>query len=277
MSPDDALAGFMIAVASGVVLGVAVLLIIYKMVDGDLPPGAGICAMIMVMVAMALAIRPPHPVVPGVVLVLSLTLMAFFPYAEQKLEEFELRRVDANRMAKSYEAARVRPDNFAAKFELAKILHAHGFVSQAIYLTGTTLAGLDTHKDEIQNRSLKDVFHREEVFLKRWQTEPQKTNAVKCLSCGTLNKTTDLFCTKCGAAYLLEIVQNQEVKPRVWAKMVLAWAALAVFIPGAVAIGMNLDGAVRMAAFLGGLFGVGALIFWLFKPPKHAPAAYDGI
>jgi hypothetical protein len=277
MSPDDALAGFMIAVACGVVLGIAVLLIIYKMVDGDVPVGAGLGAMVMVFVAMALAIKPPHPIVPGVVLVLSLTLMAFFPYAEQKLEEFELRRVDANRMAKSYEAIRVRPDNFAAKFELAKILHAHGFVSQAVHLTGTTMASLSNEKDEIQNRSLKDVFHREEVLLKRWQTEPQNAGATKCMTCGTLNRTTDLFCNSCGRPYMLDIVQTQEVKPRVWAKMVLAWAALALFIPGAVAIGMNLDGAVRLFAFTGGFVAVGALIYWLFKPPKHAPMVYDGI
>jgi hypothetical protein len=277
MPPDDALAGFMIAVASGVVLGIAVMLIVYKMVDGDLPVGPGLCAMIMVLVAMALAIKAPHPVVPGLVLVLSITLMVFFPYAEQKLEEFELRRVDANRMAKSYEAVRVRPDNFAAKFELGRILHDHGFVSQAIHLTGTTIAGLDTHKDEIQNRSLKDVFHREEVLLKRWQSEPQKTNAVKCIRCGCFNKTTELFCTSCGRPYMLDIVESQEVKPRVWAKMVLAWAALAMFIPGAVAIGMNLSGIVRAVTFTGAVGAVGVLLYWLFKPPKHAPTVYGGI
>src|SRR4051794_4803078 len=117
----DAIGSFFIAIACGVVLGVAVLLLIYKMIDGDLPVVAGASALIMILLAMALAIRPPHPSVPGVVLVCALALMAFFPYAEGVLEEFELRAVDANLIAKSYAAVQMRPDNFAAKFELAKL------------------------------------------------------------------------------------------------------------------------------------------------------------
>src|SRR5579862_4844842 len=134
MGAEDALAQFLVAVASGIVLGVAVLLLIYKMIDGDMPVGAGLAALVMIFVSMALAIRPPHPIVPGVVLVMSLTLMAFFPYAEQKLEEFELRAIDAERLARTFEAVRLRPDNFSAKFELARLLYDHGFQAQAMQL-----------------------------------------------------------------------------------------------------------------------------------------------
>src|SRR5437016_14650314 len=93
MTPDEAIPGLLIAIACGVVLGIAVLLLIYKMVDGDLPVVAGLPALVMILLAMALAIRPTHPAVPGVILVSAIALMAFFPYAVQVLESYELRAV----------------------------------------------------------------------------------------------------------------------------------------------------------------------------------------
>jgi hypothetical protein len=270
MVATDAIPALLIALASGVVLGIAVLLIIYRMIDGNLHVGVGICALVMILVAMSLAVRPPHPAVPGVVLVSALALMAFFPFAEQKLEEFELRAVDAGRMAKSYKAIEVRPDNFAAKFELAKVLHEHGFGHHAIFLAKATLGSLSDEKDEVRNRSMRDVFHREELLLRRWQTEGLGLETQKCPGCGTNNAATEIFCAGCGRPYLLDIVQGQEVRPRVWAKLVLSWAGLALFIPAVVAIAMNLDGMVRFGAFVGAFVAIGALLAWLFKPPKHS-------
>lgn len=269
-SPDEALGVLLIAIACGVVLGIAALLIVYKVIDKDLPVPHGICALIMIMVVMALAIHPPHPAVPGVVLVVSLSLMVFFPYAVQVVENHELRGIDAERLAKCYAAVAMRPDNFAAKFELANLLHGHGFVTQAITLSNSTFAGISDERDDVKNRSLRDVFHREQVLLKRWQTEPQNTNAVKCPSCGAFNRPTEVFCSGCQQPHLLNVVRGQEVRSRVFAKLLIAWAAIALFIPMAVSVGMNFEGAVRVAAFGGGLAIVGGLIAWLFKSPKHA-------
>lgn len=277
MPPDEAIGGFLIAIACGVVLGVAVLLIIYKMVDGDIPILAGLGALIMIMFSMVLAIRPPHPTVPGIVLVMALTLMALFPYAEEKLEEFELRSIDANQIAKSYATIQMRPDNFAAKIELAKQLHAHDFPTQALQLMESTLQVLSNQRDDVQNRSMRDVFHREDALLKRWKSTPiqQETKSFVCPTCGNRNAPNEIFCSKCQRPYMLDIVRGQEVRPRVWGKLILAWAAIALFIPGAAAIGMNLSGALQVLAFGVALAAVGGLIAWLFKPPKHAVEIYS--
>jgi hypothetical protein len=276
MGPEGALTGFLISIASGVVLGVAVLLIIYKMIDGDLPVVAGLFAGFMILLAMAISIRSTEPAVAGTVLVISLSLMAFFPFAEKTLEDFALRGIDSERLSRAYEAVSVRPDNFAAKFELAHLLHKHGFVTQAVHLSGSTIASLSTERDEIRNRSMREVFHREETLLKRWQTEPQSGDAVKCPSCGAYNRPTDIVCTSCQQPHLLHIVRGVQIKPKVWAKLVLSWGAIALFIPLTVMIGMNLDGIARIAAFAGGLALVGGLLAWLFKPPKHASAIWTG-
>jgi hypothetical protein len=275
MGPDEAIGGLLIAISCGVVLGIAALLIVYKMVDKDLPFWAGLCALIMIGVVLAFALHPSNPVVPGVVLVVALSLMVFFPYAVRTLEIFELRAIDADRLERTFEAVRVRPDNFAAKFELAKLLHDHGFIPQAINLANGTLASLSEETDDVRNRSLKDVFINEQRLVKRWQGEPQDMQALKCPNCGAFNRAAEVFCTKCSRPYALDIVRGQEVKSKVWGKLVLAWAAIAVFIPVAVGIGMSFDGILRIVSFVGGFALVGGLIAWLFKPPKHAPAIFS--
>lgn len=266
------LPGFFIAIASGVVFGVAALLIIYKMIDGHIHVGIGLASLVIMALAEALAIRPSHPAIPGVILVVALSLMAFFPFAERTLEDYELRGVDADRLARSFEALRVRPDNYAAKFDLANLLHKHGFVSQAVHVSSTALNELDTQRDEVKNRSMREVFHREEVLLKRWKQEPQSMEAVKCPNCGTFNRPTELLCTKCAEPYMLHIVRGVQVKPKVMGRLVLAWAVTALFIPVSVVIGMDLDGVLRYLAFGVALTLLGALMAWLFKPPQHSSA-----
>lgn len=260
----------MIALGSGLVGAIAVLLIIWRMIDGDLHVAAGFPAIILVIVAMAFAINPPHPAVPGVVLVVLLSLMVFFPYAEGILEEVEHRAIRAGQMARSFDIVRERPDNYVAKFQLAQLLHDHGFVAQAIYLASGTMSSLGTARDEVSNRSVQDMFYREQKQLERWIANPGPTISTTCPKCKHINKPDDFICAKCGTSYPLEIISNKEVRPKVMAKLVLAWGVLAVFIPVAVSVALNFAGPIRYAAFLGCVVAVGALFTWLFRAPRYA-------
>lgn len=270
MGPLDALPAFFIAIAAGVVMGIAALGLVYKMIDGDLGVGPGLIALILVALALALAIQPPHPMVPGAVLVSALALLAMFPFAESRLEEMELRAIDANGLRRSLEAVHVRPDNYSAKLEVAKVLYRHCFHAQAIELASATLGSLGTERDELRNQSAREMFSREESLLRRWRAAPADASAVKCPRCGAYNRPSELFCAGCQGPYLLDIVEGQEVRPRVWAKLVIAWAAIALLIPGCVAVAMNLGGILRPIAFVACLAAVGLLIAWLFRPPKFA-------
>ncbi|HTQ09163.1 MAG TPA: hypothetical protein VMI31_03745 [Fimbriimonadaceae bacterium] len=271
---DVAVGALLTTLGTGMVLSIAAVFIVHKMVDKDLSIPAGIGAMFVMILCMILCVKPPHPVVPAVVLISVVTLLAFFPFAEQKLEEFELRKIDAERLARAFGIVEARPDNFAAKLELAKWIHEHGFAAHAIYLAESTLSQLSTEKDDVKNRSMRDLFSREEGMLRRWKTEPPGQQTYKCMSCGALNRPEDLFCHGCRRPYMLDIVRSQEVTSRVWAKLVLAWAALALFIPGVVAIAMVLDGVLRISAFVAALAVVAVFVSWLFRPPKHAPVMY---
>lgn len=260
----------LITLGTGLVMAIGVLFLVWRMIDGDLPFVFGVVAIVLMMVALALAIKPPHPAIPGVVLVVMLTLLAFFPYAEGVLENVELRAVNAGQMARAFEVVRLRPDNYVAKFELARHLHDHGFKSQAIALSSATMAQLGTTRDEVKNQSMQDLFYKEQILLKRWHAEPGSVPVTTCPSCGQVNRAEDFVCAKCGANYPFEIIARNEVRPKVMGKLVLAWGCLAVAFPGIVAAALHFEGTMRIVAFVGGLVLVGVLFAWLFKPPSYA-------
>ncbi len=72
----EGLASLAIAIFASVVMGIAALLIIYKMVDGEFPFLQGMVALIIVFLMIALAVIAKSPVVPGTIFVVALTSMA---------------------------------------------------------------------------------------------------------------------------------------------------------------------------------------------------------
>lgn len=262
----------MMAVASGIILSLAVLLLVHRMIDGALAVGPGLAAILLVFPTMVLAIKPPHPAVPFVIFVVVVTLMLFFPFAEHTISEAELRSIQSNQLARSYAAVQARADNFAAKFELARMLHDRGFRAAAIELTATTLATLATERDEVRNQSIRDVFHKDEQLLRRWRTESADTTPYPCPSCGRVNAPALAFCAGCGRPHLLDLLQGRDVRPRIVAKLVVAFAAVALFIPASVAAGLVTGGVWRYVSFIVCFAGVAALLVWLFRPPQIARA-----
>lgn len=265
----------LVTLATGLTMAIAAIVIIYRMIDGALHVAIGFSALIIMAAVMALAIKPPHPAVTGVVLVVTLTLLAFFPYAEGVIERTELRSIRGDQMARSYAAMQARDDNYVARFELAQQLYNQGFQPQAIELARSTMAKLSEKKDEVANRSVADIFYKEQAMLKRWMSQPVASPYTHCPACGHSNRVEDYFCVKCGEPYPFLIISKREVKSKVMGKLVIGWALLALFLPGFVAIAMGLSGGVRIAAGCGSLIAVGAVLYWLFKPPDYDKAGLD--
>lgn len=272
MAYDQGLYGLMIAVATGIILSLAVLLLVHRMIDGVLAVGPGLAAILLVVPTMVLAIKPPHPAVPWVIMVVVIALMLFFPFAEHTIGAAELRSIRSNQLARSYAAVQARADNFAAKFELARMLYDRGFRAAAIQLAETTLASLTTERDEVRNQSVRDVFHKDEQLLRRWRTEAPDTTSYPCPSCGRVNPPALAFCAGCGRPHLLDLLQGRDVRPRIVAKLVVAFAAVALFIPASVAAGLATTGLWRYVSFILCFVGVAALLMWLFRSPQIAKA-----
>jgi hypothetical protein len=274
LGAQDAIPALLVAVSSGIVLSIAVLLIIYKMIDGDVHVGVGFPAIVVIMALLLMSVKPPFPAMPGIVLVVALTLMAFFPFALNTIERFELQAIDTDRMERAYRSLAEKPDNLAALFELSRCLHQHGMASHAIAITSATLEGLSRQIDPVRNASLRDAFRGEDYMLKSWIRERDQKGAtndpVKCPSCGSVNAIGQPVCLSCKRPYLLDLARQQDIRPKILSRLVLAWAVLAGFLVGTVSLGMNFQGPTMVVMFSGALAGVAFFLNWLFKKPKLA-------
>ncbi len=273
-NPWEGIGGLLIAVTTSVVLGIAFLLLVYKLIDGDLPLIPGIVGLGVILVLVLLSVKPIHPAVPMVVLIVTLTVMGLFPYASTQLEEAELRAIDTARLEKAYEAIVARPDNVPVLFEIARRLNDHGMKGHAVGIATQTLDALSRQVDEVSNRSLRDTFRVEEYEVKRWRREIAKEPAlgrqIPCPHCGHRNGLELIVCANCGEAYVLTLARSLDVRKRFFGKLVLAAAAIAGLIVGASAIGLYLGGIAAVAAFVGAIAGVGLFINMLFGRPKLA-------
>lgn len=264
----------MVAVASGVILGIAALLIVYKMIDGDIPVWMGFGSLIGIVGVLLMTAKPPHPAVPAVVLIVALTLMAFFPFMLNQLDRADLNSFDVGRLQKAYQSLAARPDNFASKLEVAKALHSQGLVHQAIAIANETLNSIPTEKHNVTNRSLRDQFRDEDYKVKQWMRAAGKAPLyaahMKCGSCGHDNQLTAIVCEKCGHTYLLDVARKGDNKAKVIGKLVLSWGLLALFLVGSASAGLAMPGIAGIGVILGSLVAIGFLFAWMFKTPGVA-------
>lgn len=261
--------GLLIALAMAPIAGIAVLFLVRYMIDGelDIVPGFGGIGVIVLM--MVIAIWQPVPIASGAVFVILLSLMAFFPYALSQLERIEMQEIDTDALDAAYRNVHDRPDNVVARFRLAQALHDHGLPGHAILLAESTLDTISTVIDPVQNRSSRYLYRSEEQSAKQWRRELRDDrvfSSLKCPSCGHLNPPTAIACEQCQKPYLLELARKLKPRARFLGKLVVAWAAIALFLVAAALLGNSLSGVMAMLSILLALGCVGGLIYWLFKP-----------
>jgi hypothetical protein len=216
--------------------------------------------------------KPAHPAIPGVILVVVLTLMVLTPFAIEQVDKVELRAMHTERLIRAYNALVERPDNVAATFEICRGLYTHGMKGNAIAIASMTMEKLSRHVDPVQNRSLRDRFREEEFMVKKWTRETAKTpnelRAIPCPGCGHMNPMNLLVCEKCGRPYLLDIAHKMNHKPRVYGRIVVAFAAIASLIVLCAAIGLVFQGIVLFLVLAAAIGATGGVVHWLFRAPK---------
>ncbi len=270
-SPHEAIGGLMIAVASGLVMSIAALLIMYKTIDGDIPAWMGLGALAGVVGVLALTAKPPHPAIPGIVLVVAITLMAFFPFMLNQLDRADLNSFDVHRLERAFQALVVRPENFACKLEVAKALHSQGFVHQAIAIATETLNTIPNEKDQVTNRSIRDQFRDEDYKVKQWMRAAGKTPLyaihMRCGKCGHENPVNAIVCQKCAHPHLLDVAKKGDNRTKVIGKLVLSWGLLALLIVGSASVGLAMPGAVGYGLIALFIVAIGLLFAWMFRKP----------
>ncbi|MBX7131338.1 MAG: zinc ribbon domain-containing protein [Fimbriimonadaceae bacterium] len=260
-----------ITLATIIVMGFGFVRVIGMMIMKELDVVPGFLALAALLGIFAVTIYSHSEFVAGATFVVMLTLMAFYPFAETQLEKLQHREIDVAGLEKAFQTAIQRPDNIAVRFQIAQIVYDLGLHGHAIAISETTLQALSTQWDDVQNRSLRDVFRGEEQTVKQWRRtlrDPQAFREVACPKCGKPNPPGQLACVGCGGPFLLELARRLDKRSSFVGKLVLSWAALAVFLVAAVMMSTKLSGVPLYLMFFVALGLVGGLLSWLFRDPQ---------
>lgn len=263
---------FLVTLPSAVIVALCVVLVVHRMIDGDMPAAPGLGAILALIAILWLCVWPPHPLVPAIALVSVVALMVTFPFAERQLADVELREYDVERLERAVRALEQKSDNPSALFEAARWLYVQGFHADAIAMGDAALRMLSDKRDEVRNVSIREQFRAEDQMVSRWKRSPiapVHPSAYGCPACRTVNPPGTLFCNGCRRPYLLDRVKKVDLRARFWGRLVLTWALIGGVIVGASSVGLVVTGVLRIVAVGVGVVVLGLLLTVLFRPPRH--------
>ncbi|MDK3161074.1 hypothetical protein QPK87_31620 [Kamptonema cortianum] len=238
---------------------------------GDVEAYAGILAILALLAAFAVGLGTKSPLVQGCIVVTLISLMLMFPFAQDYLNRHDLWEVNVEKIDRAHEELAIRPDNIPAWFALARSLYEHGYRGHGIALAEMTLDRIPSEIDPVQQRSMRDFYRSEEYELKKWKREsahPKYFKPLPCRACRHMNRPGFVNCEKCNQPFLLEMARGLASKGQVFGKLILAWAGIAVVIPFSAWAGVSLKGFAQFGAVVGGIAGLGLILFWLLRPPS---------
>ncbi|MCG9894656.1 MAG: hypothetical protein MH204_04180, partial [Fimbriimonadaceae bacterium] len=264
----NAVGGLMIALALIPIIGLGVMFILREWITKSIGAVEAIPAIGVLLAFQVAAIRFQDQA--GVIMVVLLSLMAFFPFAQQQMNRHMLREITAGQVDRAHQALSQRSDNLPAWFALSEGLWAAGHQGHAIQVCEQTLNRISTAVDPMSNVSMRHHFMREEMRLKMWKEVADLRNCqpIKCPFCGEMNAPGLVACGKCGRAYLLETVRRNVSRRSILSRLVLGWALLALFIGGAALVGAALGTVPAIVgAVLVAVVALGLVMNWLFRAP----------
>jgi hypothetical protein len=268
-NPFDAIPAFLITLALIPVMGFAVVWIIGQMIMKSMDGATGTLALGITALLFGAAILARNPIVPGAIMVVTITLLAGYPFAEKQLGRQIGREINLERIEKSHAALSARPDNTAAWFSLAECLWRHGWQGHAIAIADQVLLSLDSTMDGFQNRSVRDMFRSEELRLKEWKrnADPNLCQPIACPLCGHKNAPGPIACGGCGKPYLLEKARRTDLRGRFVGRLVMGWALLALSLVSGAWIGTLVVFPYSVLVVLAAVGVAGVILAWIFKGP----------
>ncbi len=267
----DKFGGFIETILISIPVCLWVVATLHWMFEGDLDVIPGINSIAVAIGLIPLALWPPDPVIPGIIFAIVIASIVFFPFALTQANTRMHRLLDTEELERAHESYGQHPDNVAAKFEIARVLHKYGLAEHAIAIAEGARVGLSTELDPVSNRSTQDLFQTEIRLINRWREEAGgkiELKPAQCPRCGRPNLPGTIACLGCGAPYLLDLARESNVRERFITRLVSAWVIIvAVILLGALA-GTKFTGSALIAAILTLVAFAGLGLSFIFREVK---------
>ncbi|MCB0825343.1 MAG: hypothetical protein KDC26_04075 [Armatimonadetes bacterium] len=264
---------FLITLASAPIFMVAIIILVWKLIDKNIDGGQAILGIGTIVLLMVFAIASKSDVFLGVACLSLLIVMLMWPFAERQLDMQSVRAVNADRIERLHQAVSERPDNIPAQLELAACLHAHGFIGHGIELARVTLEAIPDTVDPMTGRSPRNMYTTEVYELKKWMgraTPEQINQRIKCASCMTFNPPGTIACSKCNEPYLLNHVRKNDFAKGIFGRFVVTGALVTAVFSFTAWASVTFKGAMSAVVVLAGLTAAFFAIRWLFTPGKYS-------
>lgn len=197
--------------------------------------------------------NPPDPTWAPVLFGLVLGSILIFPIVRSAFSRRALEALEVERAEQAYATLRLSPNDLGARMKLARVLFAKGFVGEAVKVAEPALEGLP-------RRLIADEIREFEAW--RYQAkDPALFRGTACLNCRTMNAPGEIYCSKCGAAFLLDALRGPFSRGGLGRKLIAAWA-LAVLLFIGIPAAARLTGPGQAVTLVALQVVIGAFFGW---------------
>lgn len=187
----------------------------------------------------------------------TLVTIAIFPFARRALNRRALVAIDMETMEDVCERLREKPDNDLLKFKLAKLLYERGQIEAALAVGRSALERLPDN--------LFPEEHRQYGRWSRLNKETPTDRPILCVECGEANPPSQVFCQKCGAAYLVDLARGRVVGRTYGRRLIAAWVTSILALFG-IALAGSLPPGPAIVVVLGLMALAGMMLYVAFHP-----------
>lgn len=193
-------------------------------IQGDVDFLTGIVGVAMGIVLGVLTMNPPRKELSPLLFTAVLLTVVFFPLVRAALNKRALDRLDVEAMENVYTALRLRPDNHALRFKLARLIYVKGLRGHAFVIAKEALKHMPA-----------SMFIEEHRVVNSWSRVPPQPDLMRplpCIECGTMNAAGNLFCTRCFSPFLMDHSKGRWIGKGHARKLMAVWAAVMAGLVG---------------------------------------------
>lgn len=181
-------------------IAIWVVALVHWTVQGDLDIVVLVAGFFAAVALGYTTMNPPDPTWSPILFGLATGSIAVLPIARSAFARRAVEAMEVERAEHAYATLRLKPNDLGARMKLARVLFAKGFVGEAIKVAEPALSGMPRHlaADEIR-----------EFEAWRYQAkDPALFRGLPCLNCRTMNTPGEIYCSKCGAPFLLDAIRG---------------------------------------------------------------------